>query len=537
MRIADTLIYILLLLCLGLAVTGGVHYSSPSLKLELSQIDAFAWAALALMALRKWKWGSWLTPKLEAGISNFLQALERKPALALGLMLGSYFVLHTWVSAWRFDSFHANAYDLGYVDQPLWATTRVGFLHSSLSRGSTYLGEHFAPVLGLVSAVYLIWDSIYLLFAFQTAVIASGSYLVYRLSRTKGIERGFSAFLALCYLIYIPIRSVNGFDFREDNLFIPVFLGALLAIETRRWIALWVLTALAWTVKENAPLFTAMIGGWLLLRRHEARRIQGAALIMASIAVFAIVNMKITPHFAGASDTKAVHRLGQFGRSNAEILSYIATHPFSFIWAIAKPVAQPQALKYFLQIFVPFLLHFPAAPLVALIALAGFVMNVVVNLPMLGFHYECLLIPFLFYVLVSAVARMPAERRRAPHVAALTLMSFLVFFGRGPVHSLRTNKPTERHKFVAAELAKIPQNASITTQSALHPHLDHRKDAFLFSPEPSTTDYVIFDFAPGVDRYGTPDLEGNLKRLDQSVYEKVFDQDHLVILKRRDRGK
>ena len=59
------------------------------------------------------------------------------------------------------DLDHANAWDLGFVDQALWCTARGGgFLHSDMAQGGSYLGEHFAPALAVGAVVYRVNDSI-----------------------------------------------------------------------------------------------------------------------------------------------------------------------------------------------------------------------------------------------------------------------------------------------------------------------------------------------------------------------------------------
>lgn len=72
------------------------------------------------------------------------------PKKALGIAFLGAVLFRTWLQTWRYDSFHANAYDLSYLDQPIWATNHISFLYSSLSVNNTYLGEHFSPILGVV---------------------------------------------------------------------------------------------------------------------------------------------------------------------------------------------------------------------------------------------------------------------------------------------------------------------------------------------------------------------------------------------------
>ncbi|MBI3558301.1 MAG: DUF2079 domain-containing protein [Deltaproteobacteria bacterium] len=542
MLLLDGIIYALTSMVVLLLITGGVHYASPTMKLELSQVDAFAISLLALLCIRRSAFKRWLPPRIERSATIAMLIFSRYPLATLAVANLVYVLLMTWSSSCRFDSFHATAFDLSFVDQSLWSTTHVGFLHSSLAKGQSYLGEHFSPVLGLVALVYRLFDSPYFLFLLQSVALASGSLLVYALGVQKKIPRSVAVTAALCFLLFQPLRAANSFDFREDNLFIPIFLGALISLEKKRLTLFWVLCLISWSVKENAPIFTALLGAWLCVdslrgRMPVSRRWHGVALGLLSFFAFYIINSKITPHFVGSgmgADTMLVKRLRQFGGTNDQILRAILLHPFAFAAEVLRPFFQVKAARYFLDVTAPFLFFVPAAPLPALIVLAGIGMNLLVNQPTIGFHYECILIPFLFYILLAGLATLNSKNKLVGvRVPVLMTLSFLLFFGRSPVDSIRRHWPTAHDRFVSQELLRIPEAASVATQGVLHPHLAHRKDVFLFSAGVPSTDYIVADLSPGIELYATPNLYADLAKIDSAVYSLEFDRDGLKIWHRK----
>src|SRR6267142_3490952 len=88
-----------------LLVTGGIRFHVGGARLELSQIDALAWALLALMTFRCLRSGGWLTPGLDRLAERARRLLERRPRAVLGAAVTVYVVLHVWIAAWRYDSF------------------------------------------------------------------------------------------------------------------------------------------------------------------------------------------------------------------------------------------------------------------------------------------------------------------------------------------------------------------------------------------------------------------------------------------------
>src|SRR5881296_3277557 len=111
----DALIVALVTLIAGLIVTGGVHVRLGDVRLELSQVDAWAWALLALVALRRVRRGAWLPPALTRASERAIRGLERHPLAILAAAIATYAALHVTISSLRFDSLNANAWDLGFV--------------------------------------------------------------------------------------------------------------------------------------------------------------------------------------------------------------------------------------------------------------------------------------------------------------------------------------------------------------------------------------------------------------------------------------
>ena len=115
------------------------------------------------------------------------------------------------------------------------STNLFGLPHTSvfsiqaLGVNNTYLGEHFAPILGVVGLLYRIWNNEAVIFLFQSLTLGMGAVLVHRLANAYKLDILWANALSLCFLLYQPLRAANTFDFREDNLFVVLFLGMLLA--------------------------------------------------------------------------------------------------------------------------------------------------------------------------------------------------------------------------------------------------------------------------------------------------------------------
>jgi len=520
-----------------LVLTGGYYHRSEQFHFELAQIDPFAWTILVLWVLRFQMSRKWLSSNESKFANATLQFIQRQPITLLSVGIGLYIAFHFWISSWRYDSFQASAYDLSYVLQSIAGTDRHGFLRASIATGGSYLGEHFSPLLALFTPIYRLWSEAYSLFLAQASLLGLSAVLVYKLARAKKVPREWAVVLGSLFLIYQPLRMANIFDLREDNLFVPVFLGALLALERQR-MTLFVLSCVAaWFIKENAGIFTMLLGLWVAGRKKQRHVLVGVSLAVTSLIVLSVVNLYVTPYFSGAGPTMLAKR---FGLDAAGIVEASTVRPLQLLEEVWARMIQRENLRYVLKVLTPFVPFAWAAPIPFLIACAGLAMNTALDLKF-GFHYECVLIPFLFYVLISGVQTLLSggvsffSRRLnpgRPELLMTLVLLFMLFFGRSPAFTVREFRPDERDAFISKVLEQIPPNVSVTAQMIVHPHVCTRTQADLFRGTPPTTDYVVFDLSPWRSQWGVNNLEKVAASLDPAAYQKVIDTDGFLIFKK-----
>src|SRR5206468_11594232 len=107
-------------------------------------------------------------------------------------------------------------------------------------------------------------------------------------------------------------------------------------------------------------------------------RVDGAVLVVASVAAFLVLFLVMAPRFSGGGgDTVAVRRLGDLGRTNGAILKFVATRPAAFAGIAIDRVARAPTLDYLAPVLTPFAPFAAAAPFAVAIALAGALFNVV----------------------------------------------------------------------------------------------------------------------------------------------------------------
>jgi uncharacterized membrane protein len=239
----------------------------------------------------------------------------------------------------RHGSYWSSIIDLGLFSGALRSTLHgPGFLYAP-EIGVTFMAEHFSPILVLLAPLYRLFPDPATLLVFQSLAVAAGAWLLF-LFAEETLGDGWLA-LALCasYLLAPDMFESQWHDFHMDLLMPPMIFGALLALrrDKVRWFLFCV--ALLWATKEDAFVYTALLGlyAWLAHRR----RALGIGLAAASV-VFGVVLLQwvlpayrmfqehgwffnTTPGVRGGY--KFAERYAHLGRSLWEVVKNAAANP------------------------------------------------------------------------------------------------------------------------------------------------------------------------------------------------------------------
>jgi uncharacterized membrane protein len=409
----------------------------------------------------------------------------RGVTLALFLAILFQFVLMSWITIRRHESFSSAAYDLGIVDQAVWNAAHGRDLESSIM-GYHFFGEHFSPILYAIVPLYQIAADVRVALAFQSLALALGAIPIFLLARRALGPLAALGFVAL-YFAYTPSRNVNLFDIHEIAFATPILLFACWFLETRRYVALAFACFLALLCKEEVGLVVAGIGIYLFFIRRE--RVWGTSFFVLGFAWIIAAVLLVIPHFRGTGYA-FVDRYASIGRTPAEVLSTLLAHP----WIPIQKLIDPQRLQYVWEVFGPLGFLSFAAPSLLLLAAPTFFLSILSDQPAqysTAYHYTAPLTPFVFYSAIQGCARLSriATRARTPALRAMArpqvlvaamLFVSLAFFATSPQKDWKRFAPNERHRAMASALQSIDPHVSVCAQATLVPHLSQRREITQF---------------------------------------------------------
>ncbi len=425
-------------------------------------------------------------------LSSILRGIDRDRAfvIAVFLLIFAYACFFSIVSIMRYSNYRASGVDVAIFNQALWKMSRIKVPWSTI-RGVNLFGDHFAPFLVLLVPFYRIFGGVKFLFVFQTLVIALGALPLYLLSYEMSKSRIISFCVALSYLSYPPLQHMNLFDFHPEACAVTFLIFAFYAAFKKRFGWFYCACFLAVICKEDMAL-TVFFLGILIFILYDKRA--GKIVSFSSLCYFLAAVLVVIPAF-GREGFQYTGRLSAFGRSPLEAAKNMILRPlYTLDYIITR-----QNLKYILDILVPVAFVPLLAPLYLLPALPAFLINIISDFPeqrTILYQYTAGITPFIFIGLAASASRIldmfaGARRRRALTVTFacfLLLFAFAgsVYFGPGPLGldwSFSKYRSDKQVEIIRKAARMIPEDASVSAQIYLLPHLSGRDHIYMF-PNP-----------------------------------------------------
>ena len=437
------------------------------------------------------------------------------------------------LAAQQHRAFGTGRFDLGNMVQAVWSTAHGRPLDVTELDGDQLnrLGAHVDPLVAAFAPLWWIWPSPTMLLVVQAVAITLGAVPVFWLARKHLRSERIAALFAFVYLLYPPVQWLALDDFHPVALACPLLLYGLWYLDEERLLAALPFLVLAVLTKEEVGLVVAGLGVWYWLARGHRRA--GVAIAACGVFVTAFFLGVVMPHFRGGEAPEFYGRYDAIGGSPLGILETAVTDPLILL----RAVTEGRDLTYLLQLSLPLVGLFLAAPTLLIPALPELAANVLsgtVTQTSIELHYTAAIVPFLVAGAIFGAARFP---RLLPLLLAASLAG-AVFLG--PLWSGELGPPrvSEHDRVAARAVELVPSSAPVTATNGLGAHLSARRRVFSF-PVIREAEWVAVDLRnPSyLDRRSARSTTAvPLAQLIQSGdWTRVVDEDGIVLLRRRAR--
>jgi uncharacterized membrane protein len=221
--------------------------------------------------------------------------IDRTGRAALALC-ASAFLVYSALGLASHRALHTNAFDLSVFDYALWTTSTGGPIAYVPMFRHSLLAQHFMPTLLLLSPFARLFDGPAWLIVLQALFHASAAFLLYRFARRHASD-GVALALTAAFLFSRRAHGAATSVFYIESAEPLLIIGALLARESRRLPAYWLLVVLALGCKEDVAMYFAVFG--LVIAVVDRDRRVGIATTALSIVWLAVALGIAVPFWRG----------------------------------------------------------------------------------------------------------------------------------------------------------------------------------------------------------------------------------------------
>ncbi len=220
---------------------------------------------------------------------------KRRYAMITGLGAVLLFLLVSLWTVGRVWSFSTPTYDFGIFSQMFYYMKTTGLPLTTLERDGllSHFQVHVSPIYYLILPVFCLAPYPETLQVCQAAVLASSVVPLWKLGKRHGLKAGERMAVCFLLLLYPAFSGGTGYDIHENCFLTPLLLWLLYGIDEKKGMTTFLAAVLTLMVKEDAPVYVAVIGLWLLVRSllHASGRrdlYTGGALLMGAVLWFVL---------------------------------------------------------------------------------------------------------------------------------------------------------------------------------------------------------------------------------------------------------
>ncbi len=235
------------------------------------------------------------------------------PVVTAVAALAFFYLVSAWTVA-RIQSFCAPSFDFGIFSQMFHNMKTTGIPYTTVERDglSSHFAVHVSPIYYLMLPFYCLVPRPETLQVLQVAVMASAVIPLWKLGKQHGLHPGLRTATCILLLLFPAFSGGAAYDLHENCFLTPLILWLLYGIDRKNIPLTAIAAILTLMVKEDAPVYVAIIALYLLLRsclRKDKWGIAtGSALMIVSLTWF----FAVTAYLSNNGDGVMNYRYSNF---------------------------------------------------------------------------------------------------------------------------------------------------------------------------------------------------------------------------------
>ncbi|MDO5681576.1 MAG: DUF2079 domain-containing protein [Propionibacteriaceae bacterium] len=401
------------------------------------------------------------------------------------------FVAYWLYATLQWRRFESPSYDLSIFTQML---ARYAAFEAPIVtvKGADYnvLGDHFHPLLVILTPIYAAFPSAYTLLVLQALLVSVSVFFVTKIAHEHlGSTGGW--LIGGAYAFSWGVQNAMSVQFHEVALGTPILAISLWLLLRERWVPAAIWAGLLVFIKEDLGLTLIVFG--LVLAARSGRWLLGALLAAWGAGWFLLTIGVILP---------TINAHGQYDHSRNLSTGSLLADPFGALGAILTS-DQRMSTALLVVMCTGLLILRSNLGLLVLPTLGWRFISSNEGHWGAGWHYSLILMPIVYAAVVDGIVALQKSRSAflrayARHGAVIVATFAVAIANQLPLFELRD--PTQwqtgpRQASARKVLQTVPAGAIVSTDVSLMHYLlaDDRQVYFVGTPGNPVEDYLVID--------------------------------------------
>ena len=468
------------------------------------------------------------------------------------LLLVLFLLVSFLISVARYNTY-LDGFDYSVFTQTIWHYSRFKLPNSTIRDVNLILGDHFHPLLIILTPLFWLWNNPAVLLGIQPLFFALSAIPIYLLAKST-LGRKSALIISVAYLISHGLQYALYYDFHEIALAVPLISLLIYSIDTKKYRVVIVSALLLCLVKEELILMVAMSGLVLIFKNKKYKL--GLSIFLLPLIFLAFLSKILMPALAGKDNYYAYWTYEKYGEDVADVIKNTLRNPFRFLSTAYRDIFTNSTKVETLVVLIL------SSGITVFGSWYGLLVLPDIALRMLSsrgtfywsywFHYGAILMPVIFFCLIDVLRKIKHKLpKKYVNTVPLVLCSFVLAYNIGlminknlPFAQIFNSELYSLNKDVRSGEGKVKEivgnNSSVTAPVVITSHFSNRESIYILTDkgrwytdenvlrtqEPDT-DYVIINeklSITDVDPYYTYEkLEGDITSIG---YDRVYYDNH-----------
>jgi uncharacterized membrane protein len=231
---------------------------------------------------------------------KYFQTLNwQKLAKITIILIIAYFVFIFSICLYKYFTYQYNGLDLAIFNQVFYNTSLGKLFHFTI-HPTSYLGDHFKPMILLLTPFYALYKSPIALLFLQTLFLALAAVPLYLISK-KHLQPLHALLVIILYLFNPVTMNINLFEFHILPLAIFFIFWTFYFYDKNKFRPFLLFAFLTLLTREDVSFVVFMFGIIALLDRKKLKWILTPII---SSAIYFFIALKVIAHFSASSASK-----------------------------------------------------------------------------------------------------------------------------------------------------------------------------------------------------------------------------------------